>query len=1219
MARKRSRIDAGFPSGDDEEIGNESQSYGSSEAGSATLTESLLREHAGSPGKAAPGSPAPSTITVATSRKRKWCKLCEAHPEMETPLVGGHLREKWGAGMPWGAGTPERPIGNYDAICIRTYQTGAFDSEHGNINAYQAYIAKHPQQHTKFIKCRSKWVELHNRNPNSRLRRAHIMPPEEIVTEEIDQDALEAPDYEFVELSNWQQENKHLMPKDSKELPTPELVGLKTETETFRDKILTGVWLMTGKPGHYKLKRSSARAVLKRKVENDGETNLDEGQSEQVRSAAGSAMLRNIATSISVDDVIASLTKHAASAVSSTTDQHSSHEVEYGGAVEEPDSDLEDAEADAAIEQSAPRFSKAAANSAGQSLTGAKANGRASSASSRVATGSAVKALTAPARSPAKVVKPQGASRAIHSKGKAIKLDIEKEQAAADVFEHDLAKLRVFGEYRDVRGSKASQDFTKAEKVRQREAQTLANAVAAKLKAKEYRLDAPEGLLSKVSKIKEGADQIFKLSKTMCQASVSNILDIQSLIEDMVDDGAIEIPAQYITVFTRFLFVDAVKFSKFTELSQILSMDSWVRQRLMVGGMTPEDVDDFLSGEVEDSCAKIMKMVTLKDIQAGVTPEGSALGRLHKVYDTLLDSRIRDPDLRKSLERASALVRPESVDIMRLSDVVDSIGQDQPPAMLAPFTGCPPGKAFISHACNVYESRAKEVAFVKFVDSLASLADQLSTVDDSEKLDTLKTIRALELPALDGDTPAVLKCRLASANSQVDRWVMTELYKPVVSTISTKLGQLVHDIKERKQCEVEFEAVDALKSLQAWGSDPQQLIMERLITMVSFFRDIQQLNNDGLSGTPGNMLSIKGCDIVGKLKAAVSKNRACLAEEFDFHVPDDLIEVAKATIKGITEDEYNASLAAFSSTILKGIIDSKDSDIKPAAFGVSVHDKGSTLLRLAATCLSEEHIEELEHRVEVMKHFVAADLNRRMVMSIKAKVMAPKPLPPKDSVNGIIGKYRRAVALLSDAEKIKDALQWILGCCSEILDKDAKLEAISIKMGDWHDLARSVAEKRGMDLMKYCQKDLDIMKEKVDKAPPCIGSAEMEEAFLKHMTNEKVNDAVAKAEANVALVQASMKEACVQDQYTVQMAMAKPHFRCARVLVASMGLLALLGNKFLNAKTVKGKALRDQLEGLRDIISKDELKVNEVLLMRVHCIVGSTHLEPLAEGPAAAA
>ena len=78
---------------------------------------------------------------------------------------------------------------------------------------------------------RIKWIELHNLDPASRLRSHNIVPSTDVLSTQEEKDTHEAQEEEFIELSAWQEENRQLMPEGSKELPTPEMVGLKRAQE----------------------------------------------------------------------------------------------------------------------------------------------------------------------------------------------------------------------------------------------------------------------------------------------------------------------------------------------------------------------------------------------------------------------------------------------------------------------------------------------------------------------------------------------------------------------------------------------------------------------------------------------------------------------------------------------------------------------------------------------------------------------------------------------------------------------------------------------------------------------------------------------------------------------------------------------------------------------------------------------------------------------------
>ena len=116
-------------------------------------------------------------------------------------------------------------------------------------------------------------------------------------SEHKEEDALEAPEEEFIELSVWQSENKFRMPEGSKEQPKPENFGLKVVQQTFRGKVMIGVNIMTGMPGHYKRRKKDSEAVLRARIENTGAEDLTEDQSHLVFTAlrasslAGTTML----------------------------------------------------------------------------------------------------------------------------------------------------------------------------------------------------------------------------------------------------------------------------------------------------------------------------------------------------------------------------------------------------------------------------------------------------------------------------------------------------------------------------------------------------------------------------------------------------------------------------------------------------------------------------------------------------------------------------------------------------------------------------------------------------------------------------------------------------------------------------------------------------------------------------------------------------------------
>ena len=103
------------------------------------LADALAEEAAG---VAATPRSNTSRAPSSSAKGSKRCNLCEAVPSDQTPLTGGPLLVKWGEKIPWAAGTPDNPVGNYDLPCVRAFNAGAFALEHGNISAYQVAISK---------------------------------------------------------------------------------------------------------------------------------------------------------------------------------------------------------------------------------------------------------------------------------------------------------------------------------------------------------------------------------------------------------------------------------------------------------------------------------------------------------------------------------------------------------------------------------------------------------------------------------------------------------------------------------------------------------------------------------------------------------------------------------------------------------------------------------------------------------------------------------------------------------------------------------------------------------------------------------------------------------------------------------------------------------------------------------------------------------------------
>ena len=62
-----------------------------------------------------------------------------------------------------------------------------------------------------------------------------------------------------------------------------------------------------------------------------------------------------------------------------------------------------------------------------------------------------------------------------------------------------------------------------------------------------------------------------------------------------------------------------------------------------------------------------------------------------------------------------------------------------PPPLLAPFTACPGGKELIVRACDVYDSRANEVAVVEYIQKLQDGSSRLNDANTDPERETFVT------------------------------------------------------------------------------------------------------------------------------------------------------------------------------------------------------------------------------------------------------------------------------------------------------------------------------------------------------------------------------------------------------------------------------------------------------------------------------------------------
>jgi hypothetical protein len=109
-----------------------------------------------------------------------------------------------------------------------------------------------------------------------------------------------------------------------------------------------------------------------------------------------------------------------------------------------------------------------------------------------------------------------------------------------------------------------------------------------------------------------------------------------------------------------------------------------------------------------------------------------------------------DAELQKQASWCLALLQPSRRHVDKLGEALDEIGKDQPPSLLAPYTGCPPGKAIIQSAIAAYEAREVERSILDDVGLATEFISTCYTTSKADEeildsgLDTLRKLRAAE-------------------------------------------------------------------------------------------------------------------------------------------------------------------------------------------------------------------------------------------------------------------------------------------------------------------------------------------------------------------------------------------------------------------------------------------------------------------------------------------
>ena len=1042
------------------------------------------------------------------------------------------------------------------------------------------------------MKARENWVAQSNKNPHGRVSSERCMEGAEVSIKEASVDELVAPEEEFVELSAWQEEMKSKLPPELQKknvLPTPEMFGLEEATETFRGTSMKGVNVMSGKAGHFKRHKKDTTAVVKKHVLDTGMDQLEQDQSDTKFSCARTSTLA------SAKDVA----KAVADAVLFLVAEAPSGPAEVVDLSVNMDSDAEDRAADAAVESLVDiRLSKPAMGSAYSSPRGG-GKPAPSSAKPKVGTQVAPTRARAPiassnsspsklSTSTAKKRSAPVASAARSAKG--AKADAFNEKEAEDFIARlktDLNEVKNLGPFMDITVAKTLVEFQKNEKKRQREAQALASKAGARLKDKGFRIAAPEHMIADLTSIKDDSDSLFKTCKAVCQASTTAPYEILSHIDELRAAG-VTVPAQYHLCGLRFVMTDKIKYSKFDEVGDLVNDDECAT-KMIDGGMCSGDNENFFFGEVVDMNTKIMKAVTVGDVQKMVADKQIAQPPSIQRLVTLVKAldKVKFSSVTEAMPLNMALVSPTTVPVDVLGQALDDIAKDQPSPLLAPYTGCPGGKAMIQNAVTVYEAREDErnaIEHIKLGEQIKSMTQQ-DLVSSEEVAALLVEWREAErsLGGLD-DQPAELRERRDNMTKFIDGWFRTSLLHTLAKHDSDAMIVYSAQIADGQVVDnLDFTSSEELGNMEKFMNDDMRSTTRKYLEMLKLLSDMRELvARIGTVGC-GNACADEAGKIIKKFKDTYDANLKGLLLHFGFAFPTEFVDLMKSKVAAVTNSKFASLLGQLCDMAYPNHFSVKDNNALSSTHNSAITKLCNQVQQSAALCLGEEEAAREQARVEFLRKLCTVDITRRLVMQVKAKISGAKQDAVNISgVNLALGRFSKAFsAIVGQEEKLTDCIEWCLAKLPvAISDPAAKKEFLLDVVKGWETLKNELTTSRSDFIKKSVQTHADEMKNKVAELPETGSTEETHKSFISKMTENKTSESTSKFENAFATARKALAEVCATDTYQMTIDTWWRELVAAKTRVAEFGALALLYNPLLKAKGVKGQALRKQLSAL---------------------------------------
>ena len=300
-------------------------------------------------------------------------------------------------------------------------------------------------------------------------------------------------------------------------------------------------------------------------------------------------------------------------------------------------------------------------------------------------------------------------------------------------------------------------------------------------------------------------------------------------------------PALFTACLVKFLFTDAIKFDNLDALKMLMTDGGTWFDKLTAGGMSTDQVIHLLSSQFEEMMSKVMKAIPIKEVDNNEDGPGSGLQRLKKM---LTEIQTVSPDaVVKEIAMVLALLAPADADIDMLAAALEEVAKDQPSPLVAPYTGCPSGKAIVKRALMWAEQReterhaAERLAACEIL--LHEIKEHMERPDDdnANPLDQVVQIRGM-LKGL--ELTATLQAKEKKFVMQLDDWVEMHVLKPIGLADSGTMSTWATRIQEGQDPDEEVTKESDLQNLNPMLSTSQVALMSDYTALLSLATSAKQ-------------------------------------------------------------------------------------------------------------------------------------------------------------------------------------------------------------------------------------------------------------------------------------------------------------------------------------------------------------------------------------------